>query len=179
MVESEKGWSYGCRTSWIQRSTKGMSNLTSGIIVPKLLKNSLPPQVKRVLCETRINAIVNRLNKTEVEKTVDLAEEKANMEKEKRANARKLQLERVCITSVFALKPELTYLLSVLRQRKKLGLLGRERRKRGQRITHTMKYFLRILLRRARTKTALRTIMTTSCKCKPRDGDFCPNMLCI
>ncbi|KAI5809638.1 hypothetical protein DFH27DRAFT_535634 [Peziza echinospora] len=51
-------------------------------------------KVKRVLCETRINAIVNRLNKTEVEKTVDLAEEKASMEKEKRANARKVQLER-------------------------------------------------------------------------------------
>lgn len=52
--------------------------------------------VKRVLVDTRINAIVNRLNKTKEEKYPDLAKEKEAVEAEKRAKQRQMQLERVC-----------------------------------------------------------------------------------
>ena len=41
-------------------------------------------QVKRVHVEKRINEIINRLNKTKVEKSPDLAAEKAEFEKEER-----------------------------------------------------------------------------------------------
>ncbi|KAF8458860.1 coiled-coil domain-containing protein 25 [Terfezia claveryi] len=51
-------------------------------------------KVKRVLVETRVNAIVNRLNKTKEEKHPDLAKEKEEMEKEKREEKRQLELER-------------------------------------------------------------------------------------
>jgi len=54
-----------------------------------------PRKVKRVLVETRVNLIVNRLNKTKEEKHPDLAEEKEKMEKEKREKKRQLELERV------------------------------------------------------------------------------------
>ena len=54
-----------------------------------------PQKVKRVLVETRINAMVNRLNKTKEEKHPDLAKEKEDMEKEKREKKQQLELERV------------------------------------------------------------------------------------
>lgn len=53
-----------------------------------------PRKVKRVLVETRLNPVVNRLNKTKVEKHPDLAAEKEAMEKEKRDNARANLLAR-------------------------------------------------------------------------------------
>ncbi|KAF8474979.1 hypothetical protein BDZ91DRAFT_712080 [Kalaharituber pfeilii] len=53
-----------------------------------------PRKVKRVLVETRVNAIVNRLDKTREERYPDLAAEKEAMEKEKRAKERAAQLER-------------------------------------------------------------------------------------
>lgn len=54
-----------------------------------------PQKVKRVLVKTRVNAIVNRLNKTKEEKRPDLAKEKEDMEREKRQKKRQLELERV------------------------------------------------------------------------------------
>jgi len=44
--------------------------------------------VKKVLVETRENAIVNRLNKTKVEKFPDLRQEKANRDGEQRKKER-------------------------------------------------------------------------------------------
>lgn len=51
--------------------------------------------MKRVLVETRINAIVNRLNKTKEEKHPDLAAEREERDKKIRETQRVLQLERV------------------------------------------------------------------------------------
>ena len=55
-------------------------------------------KVKRVLVETRLNPVVNRLNKTKEEKHPDLAKEKEDMEKEKREKKRLADLERVSFT---------------------------------------------------------------------------------
>lgn len=60
-------------------------------------------KVKRVLVETRINAIVNRLNKTKEEKHPDLAQEKEEMEKEKRTNKRQLELVRVSRPTIYVI----------------------------------------------------------------------------
>lgn len=52
-------------------------------------------QVKRIHVEKRENPIVNRLNKTKVEKFPDLAEEKESRLKELRSRAREAQQQRV------------------------------------------------------------------------------------
>ena len=51
--------------------------------------------VKKVLVETRENAIVNRLNKTKVEKFPDLRHEKANRDGEQRKKERIAAQEKV------------------------------------------------------------------------------------
>ncbi|RPA91258.1 hypothetical protein L873DRAFT_1831442 [Choiromyces venosus 120613-1] len=51
-------------------------------------------KVKKILVETRTNAIVNRLNKTKVERFPDLAEEKEQREQEIRNRDKKAMLER-------------------------------------------------------------------------------------
>jgi len=59
--------------------------------------------VKRVYVEKRENAIVNRLNKTKVEKHPDLREEKAQREKELRKVDRIAQQEKVgrpCVVDI-------------------------------------------------------------------------------
>lgn len=61
-----------------------------------------PRKVKRVLVETRLNPIVNRLNKTKEEKQPDLAKEKEEMEKGKRENKRQLELARVSFFFFFS-----------------------------------------------------------------------------
>ena len=52
--------------------------------------------VKKVLVETRENAIVNRLNKTKVEKFPDLRQEKLGRDSEKRKVERIAAQEKVC-----------------------------------------------------------------------------------
>lgn len=59
--------------------------------------------VKRVYVEKRENAIVNRLNKTKVEKHPDLREEKAQRERELRKVDRIAQQEKVCCAFTAAL----------------------------------------------------------------------------
>lgn len=54
-------------------------------------------KVKRVYVQTKENAIVNRLNKTKVEKHPDLREEKAEREKELRKRDRIAAQEKVGI----------------------------------------------------------------------------------
>jgi hypothetical protein len=52
-------------------------------------------QVKKVHVEKRINEIINRLNKTRVEKSPDLAAEKAGYEKEERRKEKAALQEKV------------------------------------------------------------------------------------
>ena len=52
-------------------------------------------KVKKILLETRVNAIVNRLNKTKEERFPDLYEEKEEWMKVLRAREKKAALERV------------------------------------------------------------------------------------
>jgi hypothetical protein len=52
-------------------------------------------QVKKVHIEKRINEIINRLNKTKVEKFPDLAAEKAEFEKEERRKEKAALHEKV------------------------------------------------------------------------------------
>ena len=52
-------------------------------------------QVKKVLVEKRVNEIINRLNKTKVEKFPDLAAEKAEFEKEERRREKAALQEKV------------------------------------------------------------------------------------
>lgn len=54
-----------------------------------------PKKVKRVLVPQRENAIVNRLNKTKVEKFPNLLQEKEDRLKELRKREKAAQLERV------------------------------------------------------------------------------------
>lgn len=53
-----------------------------------------PRKVKRILIETRVNAIINRLNKTKEEKYPDLREEKEEHMKEIRKKEREANLKR-------------------------------------------------------------------------------------
>jgi len=57
-------------------------------------------QVKRILVPTRENPIINRLNKTKVEKFPDLKQEKDDHLRELRKKDRAAQLERVCNSSI-------------------------------------------------------------------------------
>ena len=56
--------------------------------------------VKRVYVEKRENAVVNRLNKTKVEKYPDLKQEKADRERELRKKDRIAAQEKVCFVFV-------------------------------------------------------------------------------
>lgn len=63
------------------------------------------PKVKRIHVEERENPIVNRLNKTKVEKFPDLAMEKEARQKELRKKDRDAQQARVCPNSVVSGSP--------------------------------------------------------------------------
>lgn len=62
-------------------------------------------QVKRIMVLARENPIVNRLNKTKVEKFPDLAMEKEEKLKAARKKDQAALLERVCIPTLFAFFP--------------------------------------------------------------------------
>lgn len=55
-------------------------------------------QVKKVLVEKRTNEIINRLNKTKVERFPDLAAEKADFEKEERRKEKAALQEKVALS---------------------------------------------------------------------------------
>jgi hypothetical protein len=61
-----------------------------------------PRKVKRILVDTRVNAIVNRLNKTKEEKFPDLYAEKEERLKVLRAREKKAALERVGSSTRFS-----------------------------------------------------------------------------
>lgn len=84
-------------------------------------------QVKRVLVHQRENAIINRLNKTKVEKHPDLKQEKDDRQKELRKKDQAVQQARVCDNSLVSSSPFLrppvkcwyvSLLILVLRQKK-------------------------------------------------------------
>jgi hypothetical protein len=72
-------------------------------------------QVKKVLIEKRVNEIINRLNKTKVEKFPDLAAEKAEFEKEERRKEKAALQEKVLSVRMVEFR------LSVCRGRRRNG----------------------------------------------------------
>ncbi len=72
-------------------------------------------QVKKVLIEKRVNEIINRLNKTKVEKFPDLAAEKAEFEKEERRKEKAALQEKVLSVRMVEFR------LSVRRGRRRNG----------------------------------------------------------
>jgi len=84
-------------------------------------------QVKKVLIEKRLNEIINRLNKTKIEKFPDLAAEKAEFEKEERRKEKAaLEAKVIFILSV----ERFVLILSVYRERRRNEL----RKRRGIRL---------------------------------------------
>src|SRR5271169_2804049 len=83
-------------------------------------------EVKKILVEKRINEIINRLNKTKVEKFPDLAAEKAEFEKEERRKE-KLALQAKVTLYVTSLQ---VLMLTVYRKKRKNDLPKRRRSKR-------------------------------------------------
>lgn len=64
---------------------------------PLVVKAADVPQVRKILVTQRENAIINRLNKTKVERFPDLRQEKEDRMKELRERDRKLNMNRVRI----------------------------------------------------------------------------------
>ena len=91
-------------------------------------------EVKKIHVEKRINEIINRLNKTKVEKFPDLAAEKAEYEKEVRRK------EKAALQETVSHSPKIRIfilILSVYRERKKKELLRRRSKRRKKRNEHT------------------------------------------
>lgn len=91
MVESQEGRKYGRRSGIIQGQQEGQYLEPQ----PKSLETECVLQVKRILVPQRENPIVNRLNKTKVEKFPDLAMEKEEKLKLLRKKDQATKLERV------------------------------------------------------------------------------------
>jgi hypothetical protein len=90
LVELEKRWKYGHGTGGLQGSTEGGYRLQAELIF-YLTRG----QVKRIHVIQRENQIVNRLNKTKVEKYPDLRQEREDRQKELRLRDRATTLARV------------------------------------------------------------------------------------
>jgi hypothetical protein len=91
-------------------------------------------EVKKIHVEKRINEIINRLNKTKVEKFPDLAAEKAEFEKEERRKE-KLALQTKVLCTITILE---VLMLSANRERKRKELLKRRRSRRRKHSGYTM-----------------------------------------
>jgi hypothetical protein len=132
MVESQERWKYGCRPGVFQRQQKG------AFCAPWLYESiiELYLQVKRILVPQRENPIVNRLNKTKVEKFPDLAMEKEEKLKALRKKDQAAKLERVSFVFVFRRE---TCADNRLRKRKRQGLHRSGKRRSGRRIMPMMR----------------------------------------
>jgi hypothetical protein len=93
-------------------------------------------KVKRVYVAKRENPIVNRLNKTKVEKFPDFRQEKEDRAKELRKKDRSVIAERVRQSISRVERETLAYTI-INRQRKKLALQERGKSWRIRGITHT------------------------------------------
>jgi hypothetical protein len=124
-------------------------------------------KVKRVYVAKRENPIVNRLNKTKVEKHPDFRQEKEDRAKELRKKDRSVIADRVRRSDFRPKRETLAYTI-INRLRKKLALQERGKSWHTRGITHTMtgtktsRSWLRV------TRTAIRTGRTTSCERQPR-----------
>jgi hypothetical protein len=76
--------------------------------------------VKKVLVETRENPIVNRLNKTRVERFPDLRQEKAGRDGEQRKKERIAAQEKVSQDNCAGLQQNILGYSSLVRRRKKM-----------------------------------------------------------
>jgi len=131
-------------------------------------------KVKRVYVSQRENAIVNRLNKTKVEKHPDLRQEKEDREKELRKIDRIAQQEKVSrgfLPEPVALRLAWTWsvmLMAVpLNRRKKMpDWLKNGSNSSGGRITCTTTFTPRIRWLCLATRTEMRISWTTSCECR-------------
>ena len=98
-------------------------------------------QVRKVHVEKRINEIINRLNKTRLEKLPDLAAEKAEFEKEERRKEKAALQEKVRLLPL-CFKGR-CFMLSVYRGRKRNGW----QRRKGSRLRRS-KRCMRICMER-------------------------------
>jgi hypothetical protein len=110
--------------------------------------------VKRILVPQRENPIVNRLNKTKVEKFPDLAMEKEDILKALRKKDQAAKLERV---SLFHWPSFMARLNTPHRRKKRPGLLKSGRRRSGRRITHMMSFSRKRILMKQITRIGERT----------------------
>jgi hypothetical protein len=121
-------------------------------------------KVKRVYVSARENAIVNRLNKTKVEKHPDLRQEKEDRERELRKVERIAQQERVSWTMQKRLHSECAMLTSTLSHRSEKtpdwqrSVSSSSGRKSTCTTTSTLK------IRWSATRTERRDICLISCK---------------
>jgi hypothetical protein len=120
-------------------------------------------KVKRVYVAKRENPIVNRLNKTKVEKFPDFRQEKEDRAKELRKKDRSVIAERVS-QSIFRRKRETLAHTTINRQKKKLALQERGKSWHIRGTTHTMNGILKSRSWLPVTRTVIRTGRTTSCE---------------
>jgi hypothetical protein len=123
-------------------------------------------KVKRVYVAKRENPIVNRLNKTKVEKFPDFRQEKEDRAKELRKKDRSVIAERVRQSISRVERETLAYTI-INRQRKKLALQERGKSWRIRGITHTTNGMPRSRSWLPAIRTVIRTGRTTSCEIQP------------
>jgi hypothetical protein len=120
-------------------------------------------QVKKVLVPQRENPIVNRLNKTKIEKFPDLALEKEEKLKALRKKDQAARLERV---SWFQ-----DYIYNTInffsRKRKRPELLRSGRKRSGRRIMPMMNFFRSRIQRKQITRIVVRIGRMTLCNSIP------------
>lgn len=121
-------------------------------------------KVKRVLVDTRINAIINRLDKTRVETFPDLYAEKEERLKLVRAREKKMALKRVGTQCDMCAACWVGADGNVLRRRRKRpGSRRRGGSSRGRGIMPTTRCSPRMRWRRTRTRAAGLTTLMTLC----------------
>lgn len=123
-------------------------------------------KVKRLHVVERLNPIVNRLNKTKIEKHPDLRQEREDRQRDLRKKDRATQQERVSTLLSLTVASVLRHLLTPFRncrRRKRLASPRSTRSWHGRRIMPTMMSSRTIWLRNPATKTGTRTSWTTSC----------------
>jgi hypothetical protein len=122
-------------------------------------------KVKRVYVAKRENPIVNRLNKTKVEKFPDFRQEKEDRAKELRKKDRSVIAERVRQSISQGKRDTLAY-TTINRQKKKLVSQDRGKNWLTREITHTTIGTLRSRLWLLAIRIAIRTGRMTSCEDK-------------
>ena len=120
-------------------------------------------KVKRVYVPKRENPIVNRLNKTKVEKFPDFRQEKEDRAKELRKKDRSVIAERVRRIEYHPKRVRLTY-TTINRQRKKLALQEKEKSWHTRGIMHMTTGIRRSRSWLPATRTVIRTGRTISCE---------------